>query len=110
MNIYISHIYQNKEENKIDIEKIIEKLVKEHPEHTYISPVHCFGFLYSKTSYEQGLAMCLDLLSKCNYMYVYGDYQNSRGCKTEIEFCKEHRIPYIIFDNNGYSTFSSSWF
>jgi hypothetical protein len=45
--------------------------------------------------------MCLELLKKCDIMYVYGDYQNSRGCKAEIEFCKDNGIPHKIFYENG---------
>lgn len=110
MLIYISHICQNKEENKLKIEEIIKKLAKEHPEHTFISPVHTFGFMYNDFDYETGLNMCLELLKVCDIMYVYGDYQSSRGCNAEIEFCKSNKISYIIHDNTGYSTFSSSWF
>lgn len=96
MNIYISHIYQAKEENKLEVEEIIRKLVKEHPEHTYISPIHTFCFMYAELSYEQGINMCLELLKLCDFMYVYGDYKNSRGCTEEIKFCEENKIPYKI--------------
>lgn len=101
MLIYVSHIYQNKEENKQAVEEIIKQLAKEHPEHTYCSPIHTFGFMYNDFDYDTGLNMCLELLKRCDMMYVYGDYQNSVGCKAEIRFCKENGIPYVIFDNNG---------
>ena len=96
--IYISHIFQGKEENKADIERIIRELVKEEPEHTYISPVHTFGFMYKDKEilYDDGLAMCLKLLSRCDRMYVYGDYTGSQGVKAEIRYCKENAIPYEI--------------
>lgn len=94
MNIYISHPYSAKEENKLKVEHIIENLVKEHSEHTYISPIHTFCFLYDKVNYETGINMCLELLKLCDMMYVYGDWQNSRGCKEEIKFCEENGIPY----------------
>lgn len=103
MLIYVSHIYQNKEENKQEVEGIIKNLIandkKYLPEHkkiTYVSPIHAYGFLYEETEYEEGLNMCLDLLNKCDLMLVFGDYQNSVGCKAEIEFCEENGIPYII--------------
>lgn len=96
MIIYISHPYQNKKENKIKIENIIKELVKEHPEHTFISPVHTFGFMYEDVEYEVGLGMCLKLLNRCDYMLVFGDWENSRGCKAEIEYARVRRIPYQI--------------
>lgn len=97
MLIYISHPYQNKESNKLAIENIVRQLAKEHPEHTFLSPVHAVGFMYNDFDYETGLSMCLQLLSKCNYMYVFGNWQNSRGCKAEIQFCEEFGIEYKIF-------------
>jgi hypothetical protein len=98
MLIYISHIYQNKQENKLEAEEIVRKLVKEHPEHTYISGLHPFCFMYAETTYEQGINMCLEVLKRCDMMYVYGDYEHSRGCKAEIEFCEENGIPYKIIE------------
>ena len=71
MNIYISHPYSAKEENKLKVEHIIENLVKEHPEHTYISPIHTFCFMYDKVDYETGINMCLELLKLCDMMYGY---------------------------------------
>ena len=78
MLIYISHPYGGKEENKTKVENIIKKLIKENPEHTYISPIHTFGHLYNDVDYEIGLQWCLDLLNACDKMYVYGDWENSR--------------------------------
>lgn len=95
--IYISHPYSAKEENKLKVESIVRKLAKEHPEHTYISPIHTFGFTYNDFDYETGLNMCLELLRRCDMMYVFGDYQNSKGCKEEIKFCEDNGIEYKIF-------------
>lgn len=96
MNIYISHPFQNKPENKAKIEEIIKDLVKRYPEHTYISPVHTFGFLYDDVPYQQGIDMCINLLKLCDIMYVYGDYKNSKGCTCEIEWCQNNHKPYVM--------------
>lgn len=96
MLIYISHIFQNKEENKQKVEVIVRKLAKEYPEHTYLSPIHAVGFMYDDFDYDTGLNMCLEVLKRCDMMYVYGDWKNSRGCKAEIKFCEENGIPYKI--------------
>lgn len=96
MIIYISHPYSGLEENKQKIEEIIKELVREHPEHTYLSPIHTFGFMYYDFSYEQGLEMCLKLLDKCDMMYVYGDWKRSRGCNAEVLYCENNAIPYEI--------------
>mgnify|MGYP003815896033 FL=1 len=94
--IYISHPYGNQPENKQKVEEIIRELVLSHPEHTYISPIHCFGFMYHDFDYETGLEMCLNLLEKCDKMLVFGDWKSSRGCTAEVLYCEMHMIPYEI--------------
>ncbi len=95
--IYVSHPYSAKEENKQKVEVIVRKLAKEHPKHTFLSPVHAVGFMYDDFDYETGLNMCLELLKRCDIMYVYGDWENSVGCKAEIKFAEENGILYKIF-------------
>ena len=92
--IYISHAYGGKEENKAEVEKIVRQLVIDEPEHTYLSPIHATGFLYNDVPYDQGLQMCLKLLSRCDKMYVYKPYEGSQGVKAEIRYAREHAIPY----------------
>lgn len=96
--IYISHPYGGKEENMKEVEGIIHSLVSAYPGITFVSPIHAFSFLYHNTEYFQGLKFCLDLLAKCECMWVFGDWQNSVGCTEEIKFCKLHDIPYLIMN------------
>lgn len=93
---YISHPFQDKLSNMKKIEVIIEELQKSYPQRVFVSPVHCFCFLYEKMSYEDGISWCLELLNRCDEMWVYGDYKNSRGCIAEIKFCEEYNIIYEI--------------
>ena len=95
MRIYISHQYGGKEENKLHVENIIKELVKNNPQHTYVSPIHAVGFLYNDVSYEQGIEYCLDLLKMCDVMYTFGEHSNSKGCIIEKRFCKDNNIPII---------------
>lgn len=96
LRIYISHPYGGKQENMIKVEGIIKELIKDNPEHTYISPIHCFSFAYNDYPYEQGLDMCLSLLEACDMMYVFGDWKQSRGCTAEVLYCEMHMKPYEI--------------
>jgi hypothetical protein len=100
MLVYTSHPYSGLEENKQKVETIVRKLVAEHPEHTYISPIHALGYLYYDTSYERGLEMCIELLGKCNKMLVFGDWKNSRGCTAEVLYAEMNMIPYEIVGEN----------
>lgn len=96
MLIYISHPYGNKESNKQKVEAIIQELIKENSEHTYISPIHAFGFMYDWVSYDDGILMCLRLLERCDFMFVYGDYLASKGCGIEIAYASTYGIPHEI--------------
>jgi len=105
--IYLSHPSGGLEENTKDIEKCIRLLYKNkelYNKIAIVSPVHCYGFMYNDDwiTYEEGLQFCLDLLYKCDGMIVVGDYSNSRGCKREIEVCKELNIPFICIKDSDY--------
>lgn len=97
--IYVSHPFGNKKENVKNIEYIIRHEQKSFPKYIFFSPVHCFGFLYEDVSYQEGLNMCLTMLDKCDEMWVFGDIRNSVGCQAEVQYCKEHKIPYLLKEN-----------
>ena len=96
MMIYISHPYGRKKANMDAIESIATDLAAKDKDNVYVSPVHCFGYLYNEVPYLHGLGMCIELLSRCDKMLVYGDWRNSVGCKAEIEYCEAHGIPCVI--------------
>lgn len=101
MLIYISHPYGGRAENKAKIEQIIHGLAAKDKANTYVSPVHCFGFMYNSVPYLHGLGMCLDLLGRCDKMIVFGDWQHSIGCREEIRYCQEHGIAYVVCHEPG---------
>ena len=43
-----------------------------------------------------GMKYCLKLLGFCDEMWVFGCWQESRGCKREVAFCDKYDIPYQI--------------
>lgn len=94
--IYVAHPYGGKQTNKDDVEGIIRKLISEHPENVYISPIHTFGFLYNEVDYGKGMLMCLRLLDKCDKMLLCGEWQTSNGCDMEIEECMMANIPFEV--------------
>ena len=96
--IYISHEYGGKQENKDRIELIIKQLIQQYPDCIFISPVHCFGFLYDDVDYDTGMNYCLELLSKCDEMWICSEY--SRGVLLEYNYCIEHgiEINHIVED------------
>ena len=93
--IYICHQFGGKSENKEKVESLIRQFVKDYPDYTFISPIHSFGFLYHDVSWEDGLIYCLDLLNKCDEMWTFGKYSNTKGCMREKLFCDEYYIPIV---------------
>ena len=98
--IYISHPYQGNETNKEIVGELVRQLQKKFPEYLFISPIHAFSFCYHTTNYEDGLNMCLWMLNKCDAAWVFGDWKNSIGCQTEVDYCKNHHIYYQIMNDN----------
>lgn len=95
--IYLSHAFGGKQENADEVAEIIRTLRKKLSDALFISPIHCFGFLYNDTEYQEGLDMTLWLLSKCDIMIAVGEI--SRGVQAEIDFCQRRKIPYIHTNN-----------
>ena len=98
--IYISHPYQGNEMNQEIVGELIRRLQKMYPDYLFVSAIHAFSFCYHTTDYQAGLDMCLWLLNHCQAAWVFGDWKNSIGCQTEIEYCKEHKIYYQIMNDN----------
>lgn len=94
--IYVSHPYGGLKENEEKVAAICAAIMEKHPNSIVASPVHFGAWAYGKTPYEIGISYCLWLLEKSDVMWVYGDWENSKGCNIEIEYCKEHGIPFEI--------------
>lgn len=71
--IYISHKYGGRKVNADRIARLVTELSKASPDYTFISPVHCFGFMYDAVDYDMGMRYCLDLLGRCDEMWVFGE-------------------------------------
>jgi hypothetical protein len=93
MLIYCSHKYGGDRENKISAEKKVRGLQLRFLEHTFISPIHTLGFMYTDVSYDDGMKLCLSLLDKCDALLVLSD--ESEGVRREIEYAKTHMKPVL---------------
>lgn len=94
--VYVSHPFQDKLSNLREIENIILSLKKQYPNYLFISPSHTFSFEYTYTDFETGMQYCYWLLRKCDECWVFGDWENSNGCKAEIMYCRAHNIPLCV--------------
>lgn len=91
--VYIAHPFQGKQENIDKVQKIILKLLKRYPNVTYYSPLHATGFFYFDVSYSEGMEHCFEALSRCDELWLCGDWRESRGCNMEYGYAKAKGIP-----------------
>ena len=49
-----------------------------------------YADLYYKVSYQDGMQSCLDVLSKCDELWLFGDWKESKGCMKEYTFAKKY--------------------
>lgn len=91
--IYVAHPFSGKSENVKKVEKIILKLIKQYPNYTFFSPLHATGYYYFEKSYEEGMKDCIELLSRCDELWLCPGWRESRGCNMEYEYAKKHGIP-----------------
>lgn len=96
--IYISHPYGGVNENVQVVTNLIKELYKKFPSYLFLSPIHAFSHMYDYTEYQEGLNMCLWMLDQCDETWVFGDYQSSVGCMSEIAYCQNHLIPCRIVE------------
>lgn len=93
--IYVAGKFQNQENNKKYIElcckKFREKYGSSH--NLYINGVSQFSYLYNETTMQEGIAMCIGLLSMCDEVFCVGDYDDSIGTNCEIVAAKLMGIP-----------------
>ena len=86
--IYIAHPFGGLKENVDRVEKIIKGLLHKHPDCTFYSPLHATGFFYNELSYLDGMEHCFEALSRCDELWLCGNWRDSRGCNMEYGFAK----------------------
>lgn len=76
----------------------MHKLLKSeelYNKYCFVSPIHCYGFMYEETDYSRGLSFCTDLLKHCDIMLLCGNWKDSRGCRAEMELCNRNNIKVL---------------
>ena len=98
MTIYVSHIFQGKQENLERAKKITHDLQVNDPENCYICPLLAFSHLrYNEIGYEEEMQLCEDLLVLCDKLIVASDLSNgvereitlAEKCDMEIEYLED---------------------
>lgn len=91
--IYIAHPFLGKVENVAKAEKIILGLIRQYPDHTFFSPLHATGFYYFEKSYEEGMKDCIEMLSRCDELWLCEGWKDSKGCNIERDWAIANNMP-----------------
>jgi len=91
--IYVAHPFGGKKENVEKVETIIIEMVRQYPDFVFYSPLHATGFYYFEKTYEEGMKDCIEILSRCDELWLCKGWEKSRGCNIEKAWAEEHRMP-----------------
>ena len=86
---YVAHRFGGDRENLERAKKITHDLQLEDPTNCYVCPLLAFSHLkYNEMSYEEEMALCLDLLSVSDVLVIASDISGSRGVQEELDFAR----------------------
>lgn len=94
--IYLASPYSGNMRYNTEASAAVAAAFMEQGEEIYSPVAH--GHVISKFrafSWERWMSHCLDMLSRCDEMYVLQipGWDTSEGVQREIDFCTEHDIP-----------------
>lgn len=90
--VYISHPFGNSpERNMEEVNDICRRISFLMPDVVPVSPLNMFSFLNDSNSNERKKALeyCLEILKVCDEVWVFGDWEESEGCRLEVEAARE---------------------
>jgi hypothetical protein len=86
--VYLAHPYGGNEANAEGAKQIVRQLVKKFPGTVFLSPLQATGFYYNDIPYLDGMEHCLELLSRCDELWLCDGWQDSKGCCMEYAAAK----------------------
>lgn len=98
--VYLAHPYGGNKANVEDAKQIVRQLVRKFSGIVFLSPLQATGFYYDDIPYLDGMEHCLELLSRCDEIWLCDGWQDSRGCCMEYAAAKTADMPvYEISDS-----------
>lgn len=91
--VYLAHPYGGDEANVEDAKQIVCRLVKKFPGIVFLSPLQATGFYYNDIPYLDGMNHCLELLSRCDELWLCKGWQDSKGCCMEYAAALTRHMP-----------------
>lgn len=97
--IYVAHPFRGDEiVNAGKVAQICRQLHKDYPDYLFVSPIHAFSWF--RDDHDGALEHCLRMLSRCDELWLFGEWKDSAGCMMErdaardlgIEICTPIRL------------------
>lgn len=99
--VYVAHPFGGEDGNVDTVVDLIADLSGEYTDTTFVSPILMWGTMYDAISYKEGMDYCLELLSRCDELWLAGNWQTSKGCLCEYGYGKAANIPTFEVDYAG---------
>ena len=103
--VYVVHPLRKGTQNIGEISRNINRIThictsisKNHPDVLILSPIPAFSFISSLGPQDWVLSQCRALLELANELWVYGDWQQSEGCRMEVEHARKLGITVVFED------------
>ena len=94
--VYIAHPLRGDVEGNVKKVTGICKELAEKGEVIPFSPLHAFDFMDTKGEQTLVMKYCFKLLSKVDELWVFGNWEESEGCRMEVEFAFHNNIPILF--------------
>ncbi len=97
--VYVAHPFRGDEKNNtLRVAKICRALRAKYPDDLFLSPIHAFSWF--RDDHDGALEHCLRMLSRCDELWLFGEWKDSAGCMMErdaardlgIEICTPIRL------------------
>ena len=93
--IYMSHPFTGDEErNTKDARYMQDLLLKKNPGNCIINPIDMFAGMKAEDEkgYAEILACCMEVLGRCDMVFMCAGWKNSTGCKAELALALQKGI------------------
>lgn len=99
--VYVSHPFSGGEpwKNRADAREVCGQLKNDHPDWCIFNPLDAFQWLdFIKISYEKTMEMCLEVLDRCDAIYLCQGWEESKGCRKERRAAQSQGLEIIYED------------
>lgn len=90
--VYVSHPYTgNESENVLKMREYCRRIKNQHPFWVLINPLDNHTYAHERYSYNDFMAMDLELIKRCDIVVFCGEWEHSKGCQAEYKQAKESK-------------------